>query len=835
LQTRFEQTGTLADLNEAVTITEQALSAIPADHPRRSSYLSDLSGVLRTQFEQTGMLADLDRAVQLGHEAVNVTAADYPGRARYASNLGSALHVRYLRTGAVGDLDQAVTILEQAVAAAPADSPEHAVMLSNLAGALRVRFERKGTSEDLDQAVMSLEQAVAALPIGDIRRAIFLSNLGGALQVRFKRTAAQADLDEAVRIGREAVAATPADHPECAKSLFNLGSALRTRFERKGTLDDMDEAIEVFAAAVEVAAAPSLRISAARAGSRLAVDRQPHLAANLLERAVRLLPEVAPRQLPRDDQEYALGGLSGLAADAAALALSDPSKQPSDQATLALQLLEGGRAFLFSQALEIRSDLTDLTRQHPKLAARFTRLRGLLDQSTGVESPTAVPIDASSEKIISGNERTTADRRQLAEELSMVLENIRAQKGFNSFGRPPSQVELLQQAVYGPIVAINVSSYRCDALLLTENGVESLPLPDLPMNTAVAQVNAFHQALHGFTRGRNPAERITAQSQMNQILQWLWDAAAGPILDTLGYISQPASGSPWPQVWWAPGGPMGLLPLHAAGYHADPLDEPCRRTVIDRVISSYTATITALRHARRPPGLDSAPDVPVGTQPALIVAMPTTPGLPGQGRLPFVRDEARMIAARIPSSIIYIEPDQLTDGQAIGLGEQTITPTRDAVLAKLVTCAVAHFACHGVNDPVDPSSSRLLLHDHQIAPFTVANLTPLHLDHLRLAFLSACETALTTKTELIDEAIHLATAFQLAGFPHVIGTLWAIDDRMAAQIADAFYAILAAGTSQTPALDVSKAAYALHQAIRAVRDAFPATPFLWAAHIHIGA
>ena len=354
------------------------------------------------------------------------------------------------------------------------------------------------------------------------------------------------------------------------------------------------------------------------------------------------------------------------------------------------------------------------------------------------------------------------------------------------------------------------------------------------MNTVITQVNSFHQALRSATSSQIAAERVTAQRQMDKILQWLWDAAAGPILDALGYISQPVPGEPWPQIWWVPGGLMGLLPLHAAGYHADPFDNPGKRTVIDRVISSYTATIAALRHARRSARPDGTISGPAVTAPAVIVAMPTTPGLPDQGHLRFVRDEARMVAARIPGSIILIQ-NQSTDSRPIKIPGQDIIPTRAAVLARIATCPIAHFACHGTNDPVDPSSSRLLLHDHQTAPLTVAALTPLHLDHARLAFLSACETALTTKTELIDEAIHLASAFQLAGYPQVIGTLWAINDRIAAQVADAFYAALATSTSGTPALDFTKAAQALHRATRAVRDIFPTTPFLWAAHIHIGA
>jgi CHAT domain-containing protein len=102
----------------------------------------------------------------------------------------------------------------------------------------------------------------------------------------------------------------------------------------------------------------------------------------------------------------------------------------------------------------------------------------------------------------------------------------------------------------------------------------------------------------------------------------------------------------------------------------------------------------------------------------------------------------------------------------------------------------------------------------------------------RLAYVSACSTARTGDLSLLDEAVHLATAFQLAGFPHVIGTLWEINDATAVEIADTFYAALA---DPGGALDPDRAARALHHAVRAQRDQRPAAPYLWASHIHAGA
>ncbi len=101
-----------------------------------------------------------------------------------------------------------------------------------------------------------------------------------------------------------------------------------------------------------------------------------------------------------------------------------------------------------------------------------------------------------------------------------------------------------------------------------------------------------------------------------------------------------------------------------------------------------------------------------------------------------------------------------------------------------------HFACHGANDLSNPSASSLLLTDHQERPLTVTDVARLRLDDAGLAFLSACSTARPGR-RLIDEAIHLASAFQLAGYRHVIATLWPIGDLRAVDIAADIYTTLA--------------------------------------------
>ncbi|MBB4934416.1 hypothetical protein F4561_005236 [Lipingzhangella halophila] len=843
LRVRFERTGALEDLDQAITAGKQAVQATPEDHPDRAVSLSNLGNTLGTRFQRTGSLEDLDQAITALRGAVQVTPEDHPNHATYLSHLGAALQIRFERTGVLEDLDQAITAGKQAVQATPEDHPDRAVSLSNLGAALRTRFERTGALEDLDQAITAGKQAVQATPEDHPDRATYLSHLSAALGIRFERVGTREDLDHAITVGKQAIQATPEDHPNRAMYLSHLGRTLQTRFEREGAQADRDAAVSAFTHAWKVTSAPpSWRIRIGRAAARLMGSSDPATAATLLHDAVELLPQVAPHQLRHGDQQYALSRFAGLADEAAAMALTDPHASPRERAERALGMLEAGRGVLLSQALETRGDLSDLYQQHPELAAQFVELRDLLDQPghapteprwpeagiTDWEAPTGPNADGTQSD--ARTPRGFGDRHRLAREFTETMERIRSLEGFATFGLVPAVEELTDQAHHGPLVVFTTSRERCDALLLTTAGITHLELPGLTEQIVADRTASFLQARSTALRAEDPSERVAAEQTLVQTLEWLWDAVTGPVLHALGYHDEPAEGSAWPRVWWVPGGVLGLLPLHAAGYHSDPAGSG-RRTVIDRVISSYTPTVQALAYARR----HTTDTTPASDDSALVVAMPTTPDLDGQAALPYAADEAAAARRHLPSATVLCTPDpDAADG------DPTVVPTKARVLQRLPECAIAHFACHGTTDPDAPSHSRLLLSDHAQDPLTVASLGPVRLDEARLAYLSACNTAAIHDTDLLDEAIHVASAFQLAGFPHVVGTLWEINDRIAVTVADSFYTHLRGPNGN---LDPDRAAYALHSAVRAVRDGADLpqgydrtkVPSLWAAYLHTGA
>lgn len=824
LQRRYERHGDADDLDEAISIGRAAVAAIAEDNPDRAAVLANLSGALQTRSDRTAAARDLDEAVQLGHRAIDALGADSHDRAMYLSNLAGALQRRYTRLQDRADLDAALSTGRRAVAAIIGEDPRRAMYLSNLGNTLRVRFERFKAPADLDEAIAVGRRAVLAADARDPSRALYLANLSNSLGTRFAASDAQSDLDEALLTGGQAVDALPPAHPDRARYLFDYGLTQRTRFARSDAQADLREAVERFAEAVESeAGAPTIRIRAAQQAADLDQRAHPQPAAELLARAVELLPLTAPRPMARTDQQHRLAGFAGLTADAAALALGNPSVPEAERPAIALQLLETGRAVLLARALRLRDDLSRL--HDAELAQRFTQLRDQLDE---IPDPTTMAVVRNEPLAFDVADRALRDRQRLTDELDELLARIRAVKGLETFGQPPTHDELIAEAADGPVVVFNISEYRCDALLLTSSGVTGIPLPGLSRALVEANATAFQQALSVTRHGTTIPARQAAEQELRRILAWLWDNATGPVLEVLGHRQQLTCAATGPRIWWVPGGLLGLLPVHAAGHHTDPPD-PAARTVLDRVVSSYTPSVTALRYARRQPTTAT----PRQTR-ALIVRMPTTPGwgVP----LKYVPNEASTLATILPGTVTLSEPDP---GQLRTVPAESL-PTKANVLDHLRTRTIAHFACHGISDPVYPHLSRLLLHDHDSDPLNVAALGPVYVEHAELAYLSACETALVKDTELIDEAIHLAAAFQLAGYPHVIGTQWTVDDGISGAIADNFYAALATtpdgdAAGEDATLDVRRTAAALHDAIRTVREGFRKTPSLWAAHLHSGA
>jgi tetratricopeptide (TPR) repeat protein len=806
LRTQYRRNGQLADLNRSVEVSEQAVAAQATDHP---GHLSNLGGALFTRYERNGQLADLDRSIDVSERAVTATRANDPERAMTLSTYSGALLIRYLRTGKLTDLDRAIEVAEQALAVNGGNGDlDHAALLTNLSAAMRIRYARAGQLADLDRAVELAQQAVSAAGADHPDRAIYLTSHANILLTRFERIGQLRDLDGAVEVGELAVIATGADDPHRAAFMYSLAGALRARSERTKLLADLDRAEELFRDASRVMSAPPIdRARAARSWALAAQVRDWGQAVEGYAQALELLGQVAPRWLGRADQEHWLAELSGIGRDAAAACLQAGLPER------AVELFERGRGVLFSQTLDSRTDVSALDDAQPELAQEFIRLTGELDRDE--TNPAGQLLILGNPGALTNAPGGTERRQRAGAELQALLGVIRSKAGFETFMQPSRIGELLPAAGDGPVVLINVAKARSDALILGPTGVDVIPLPRLDPAAATVQANKFFRALGAaLDRKGDPSMRDNSEAGMSEVLGWLWDSVSAPVLDHLGLTSTPGKDRPWTHVHWCPSGPLTALPLQAAGHHETRFD-PFPATVIDRVISSTIPTVRALANARRS---DTPHDLVDGRDDGhrvLVVAMPVTNG---QSLLPGADGEAKFIRDLLPGIV-----------DIIGL-PGTPSATFESVASALPAHSWAHFSCHGANDPRFPSASYLLLEDYQTHPLTVLDLSRARLQDVEFAYLSACATALTGNA-LPDESIHLAAAFQIAGYRHVVATLWPIDDADAVMVTQTVYEHLTADGSDNRA---DKAAAALHNATRILRSFHTQEPSRWAAHTHTG-
>ncbi|UZI27941.1 CHAT domain-containing protein [Streptomyces sp. VB1] len=787
-------------LGEAIRTLEESLSLARAGGRRSDVTMaaSNLAEALRMHhaWARDKDARTLARAADLAREALAGTAPTHPTWARFQSNLSLVLQDLYRACGDLRDLTAAVSASRSALAATPRSHPNRVERLAAHAAATRAEFEHAAGLRHLSDPDALL------MPLPEFLKITFSRGLSKENRDRLKAS---------VRAAEEAAAATPPGHVMHGIIQTHLTSARFAQAGLTGTsrstsprrlVDDIDSS------AHDTTLAVRLRVHAARMLAALwmletmsdtgeRADRARKKAQTAFDLALELMPRLSTQSLPRGDRERQLGQSVGLARDAAACSLSLLPPDPY----AALRQLEQGRGVMLGQALDARTDVTELRVRHPRLAERYEELCRELDRPEVASfSPPPLAADVSHGAVpLAGGER-----HALAAQWEDLIRTVRDTPGFSGFLQPPDPVRLAAEAgAHGAVAVINVSALGCHALLLQHGHLRALPLPRVHYDDLLRKSGAFTENLHKATGTGLPlTEQAAAQQDIVRTLAWLWEAVAEPVLGALGFTGAPPEGRTPPRMWWVPTGPLTVLPLHAAGLSATP-----GANTLDRVVSSYTTTVRELVRTRARP---SSP-----TRRTLAVALRHTPGAAELGR---AESETRALAQHLPVELTLTGP----------------RANYRSVLDALPHHTWAHIACHAVSAADADSGGHLLLHDHAERLLTTADIARLRLDQAELAYLSACDT-LRGRDALADEAMHITGAFHTAGFTQVIGTLWPVDDEEAAEIAKDFYANVTTDPDFSSGSGALGAAHALHEAVRARREQNPDTPTLWGAHVHYGA
>lgn len=588
---------------------------------------------------------------------------------------------------------------------------------------------------------------------------------------------------------------TKADHWARCKSIYDIAELHLERAKRSKVLcwsDDAAVALKYFRRCVSSRSINlTLFIKAANhlchpifvSSGKLGM---PELA-DITEKAVGLLPKTASRALSRRDMQKMLRAFVGVASNAAASAL-----EANRGAEKALEVLEAGRGMLATQLLDFRPKRISATDSEltESEAAQLSMLEEKLAQLEAVTD-----IDSNYALTSAGSSRSAGKAYKLNVEIEEILDNLPASaKRERMLLRSPRAADMKAGICNGVIIVLNLS-FRCDAIIVREGKIESLPLPLLHKEHAEVLAEAFERTQSN-PEGFSPTMR---QHFAVIVLLWLWEMAVEPTLDFLGFNRTPSLEEAWPRVWWVPTGSLSQFPFHAAGYHGSSNSAHPDAT-IDRVISSYSSSLRSLMFTWQNLR-DKEPED--RNNPMVLVSMTRTEGLKS---LQFVADEVKGIQAVLEDSL---EISQLAE------------PCKRDVLEALETCNIFHFAGHGASVIDNPDRGSLYLNDWRLDPLTVRDILRLKL-HLRapwLAYLSACSTGTNQANELRDEGVHLVAAFQLAGFQHIIGSFWEVSDPRSQQIAEDFYGYLrnTIGRGHDVAL-------ALHKAVRNLRTSLRERP-----------
>lgn len=752
----------IEDVKLALEVHQECLDLTPKGNSDRGVWLRHLGCTKNTAYHFFGDKANLDEALSLLEQAKELNTGDIFHRQALVPSLATTYRRKFQTTRDLKDIDSAIKVYHDAETLYSTPVGRN-LILTWLGSAYLHRYELTKAPADVNQAVSNLEQALKMIPKSseNSERLNILMSLARCYLWKHGHAGAMADLESATKYAQDAANVTSPDDSHYLSVLEVLGSCYHRRFQVTKQDDDIRLAIETDEGALWHSLS-SVNISdvlevAQRLLKAYILVKNWHKGFQFAEYALELIPLYTPRYLQISEAQALLSKVNGLASLAAAFSLELGN---DDQDTLAT--LERGRGVVADYLYDLRVDFDSrkFSGMDPEMRRTLVSNLGQLESpARDLDDRPGLPADEAQ----SGLGRLT---RRIAASRSLDALVGEFNKRVHGYRVGPRNADFSVFTKKGPIVIINVS-YRCDAFLI-RNMIEVLHLPKL---------------------SREEIERRLQEENMGstKVLEWLWDTITGPILDKLGYTQAPADGE-WPQVCWIATGALSRFPLHAAGHHTD----LSGKTVLDRVMSSYSSSFTAIKEgAWKGQG-------PSSTK-AVMVAMQNTPG---SKSLPSATKELSIVRGLCESmSLESIEPARLSKH----------------VLSELKDCHIFHFAGHGVTDQTNPLKSHLRLEDWKTQPLTVADLLNINLrdNPPFLAYLSACGTSRIKDKRLLDESLHLISACQLAGFRHVIGTLWEVNDEACVGVAEITYREM-----KDAGMEDDSVCRGLHKAVRAMRDSW---------------
>ncbi|MCG5215493.1 CHAT domain-containing protein [Streptosporangium sp. KLBMP 9127] len=732
-------------------VIEQTISRTPEGSRERAGLLLFKDGLLQDATEHSPVLGDIDDAIESLEEAGRCECSD-SDRTVITGELGIMWRKRFGLTRRPTDLGRALALLKDAVRRTPRppSTPVQADLLARRLTNLGIaQFSSRSHplgGGDINAAVVNLREAVDVTP--DSCPLLVQAKRRSALASALTTRGGEVDYEDALRLyyeARDLAEAAPGGHALLPGLLYNLSSALRDSAQKNHDREKSVEALALLERACQLASdrQPGFTLHAGSSwGSAASRVEDWDSATRGYRYMLAALRRLTASQVTHVHKEAVLLQAAD-DASAAAYAIGRAGHH-----TEAVEALEGARAVVVSELLERdRTDLDALIAEgHARLAEQFDAAASRLRAMSGLAGPDIAPM--------SGSGRL----QQMTDELAQITAEIRALPGQAEFRGAPSIRAIAQQS---PIAYLAACEFGGVAFVVRdETSVTPLWLEELNLGRVAEWADRLLEAPSGTNIFLQVLEDLT---------QWLWDAAMAPLLAEVYELSA---------LTLVPCGLLGLLPLHAA-WTPDTSAPTGRRYALDELLVTYTVNARACAAARILATHARTTGVLAVDDPRPVDA----------GPLPYSRIEAKAALRWGGPSGTWLRHEQAT---------------RSAVLDALRESAVAHLSCHGEADLADPLESALLLADDRLTLRDVTDLSG-----TRLAVLSACETG-RIGGRLPDEVIGFPAALLASGVPAVVGSLWAVPSAATAEVMARFYTCCREGSASP--------SEALRRAQQAVRD-----------------
>ncbi|KAI0252360.1 CHAT domain-containing protein [Lactifluus subvellereus] len=802
-QARFRKIYDSKYLEKAISRYREVLLLCPPGHKSKDKLLINLGSSLVSRFQNFGRMDCLEEATSLYRAALRLCPRGHPHRQESLDGLANAMHLRSLRTHRMEDLEESINLKRENLALTTPGHPMRPQMLFNLSLSLQIEYTWTGNMGYIDEGIEHLYEASKLVKSGHPGSRRILHLLAQHLLHRFRHRGARKDIADAIKHYRTSISLIPEGNSEVSSMLSNFAISLYLIFSRIGNAEHLEESMDLFLSAVKypfsnvrdrLIAAQSWTITAhsTRHSSALTAYRN---ALSLLQRAIDLGPTVQTRH------EYISGRdiehLRSLPMDAASYAIGSHLYED------AIEMLEQGRALLWSSMRSLRAPLDHLHQVDKSLADEFTEISQALEAiitTTHVLDFVQTPAGTDDDGVAIGRKdtfaRDLAEKRRLSGELENVVLRIQALPGFENFWRPIPFRHLQTAAMGGPVVIINLSKYRSDILIVRSNHpVVHIPTPTNFFHRVTMLAHQLSETRKSYRLESKKYDRV-----LRQTLEELSELVGQPVANRLMKLGIPEQS----RIWLCPTSVLASLPIHAAGPISSHTN--VKRYLCDIYVCSYTPSLSALIASRSHNLSGSA-----SRQPSLLIVGQPDESLPG------VDSETRSIECLVGS------------GSVTRIAGEAATP--ENVIAHLPMHPWVHFACHGMLQPGRPFESSFLL-QHK-THLTLLRIAKSHLPTAELAFLAACHTAELAEDGTPDEVLHLTAAMQFSGFRSVIGTMWAMVDEDGQDLAEYFYGKMFAVGAQVASYE--KSARALQHATRKLRAEQRVSLERWVNFVHYGA